>query len=71
MELMRLDFEDVMSRPGNYWQQTKHLTGKPKMAAFIAVRVAWDGIVDDEPETIKCGTYLPWLELAESRTAES
>ena len=49
----------------NYWEQTKILHGENLLASRVALFIKWDGIYEQEPETLKCGSYIPWLELLE------
>jgi len=49
----------------NYWDETKSLKGEDLLASRIAFIVKWDGIYEQEPETLKCASYIPWLELVE------
>lgn len=47
----------------NYWQQTQHLTGEDLLASRTALTVKWDSIYEQEPETLNCASYIPWLEF--------
>ena len=57
--------QEAISRGLNYWQQTQHLIGEDLLASRIALTVKWDDIYKQEPETIHCASYIPWLELLE------
>lgn len=57
------DYEKSIAKGGNYWEQTKALRRDDLLASRVALVVKWDGIYEQEPETLNCPTYIPWLEL--------
>lgn len=57
--------QEAVQKGLNYWQQTKKLSGDGLIASRVALIIKWDGIYEHEPETLKCGSYIPWLELLE------
>lgn len=59
------NYQEALLGGQNYWQQTKTLAGENLLASRVAFIVKWDGIYEQEPETIKCASYTPWLELME------
>lgn len=60
------DQEAAIKKGLNYWQQTENLTGEDLLASRTALTVKWDGIYEQEPETLNCVSYIPWLELLET-----
>ncbi|MDP3697042.1 MAG: hypothetical protein Q8R55_03340 [Candidatus Taylorbacteria bacterium] len=56
---------DAIRKGQNYWHQTKLLAGDDLLASRVAFVVKWDGIYEQEPGTLHCGSYIPWLELIE------
>ena len=50
-----------------YWDGIKQLKGDAFLAAHVSFTVLWDGIYEQEPETRKCGTYIPWLEFVSAK----
>lgn len=54
--------EDLRQGKG-YWEQTKTFRGDDLLASRIALVIRWDGICEQEPETLKCASYIPWLEF--------
>ncbi len=57
--------EEALLKGENYWDQTETLKGEDLLASRVAFVVKWDGIYEQEPETIKCASYTPGLELVE------
>ena len=57
--------QEAINRGLNYWQQTQALRGDDLLASRVALVVKWDGIYEQEPETLNCPSYIPWLELIE------
>ena len=59
------DEQEAVNRELNYWQQTQNLIDEDLLASRTALIVQWDDIYEQEPETIHCASYIPWLELLE------
>ena len=59
------DEQEAINRGLNYWQQTQTLVGDDLLASRIALVVKWDRIYEQEPETLNCPSYIPWLKLIE------
>lgn len=57
--------QEALRKGQNYWHQTKTLAGEDLLASRVAFIVKWDGLYEQEPETINCASYTPWLELIE------
>lgn len=57
--------EETLRMGRNYWEQTKALRDEDLLASRVAFAVRWDNIYEQEPETLKCASYVPWLELVE------
>lgn len=57
------EYLEALKETKNWWKQTEALVGEDLIASRIALVVKWDGIAEQEPGTLDCGSYIPWLEL--------